>query len=680
VSKLVLGTDKDGNPRFDKPPLKLSGDRLVGASHSNPADWTTYTDACAIVAHAIDGAEAAGFVFHDSDPYSGVDFDGCRDPETGAIAEWAKVWIDRLNSYTEISVSGTGVKVWVRGKLPKAIIHKLGEHKGIEIYSRQRYFWMTGNRLASTPATINEAQAVLDDMAAELNPPKPVVERKPIERKISKGEQAAEDMALAERYALAREWLLDHYDLVTELKDANAKETRSGYSCPFCTHTHTTTLTIETSGKVGYSHSPNCKLYNRKGFDVTNVLILRGNYRGFDDMARHQAPHCFAKPKPKEEEKRYTVAERREWHQKRAEARAQAKAARVAEVATYTAAIATDERLGERERRVWAAHCTLFADNADHCASVARLAAMVYGVERPEEKHIRAVQRANERLIECGYLERTIRGSEARRETNYWHPRHRVTQTDTPLQDAKNTGRDTLRSRVTESLDKPDLADEARRSPAETLAEWEACEVEPDLRDVLDAVFPLGENQEDAPAEAPVQKGNHIVALCGDRSALQSDIRTQPADRMGLSPKERYTLRRIADGDVLRMERLPEPEADGEQTAFVEPPPVRPPEPTTPRDWARLRYERKRQRRLVRRTGPPVVIAPYRPPTVRSPVDLPAFLTGKLSAMLPAPRSQAPTALSPPLASSEAPPDAAATIASLMRRKAEPSALGAGYD
>jgi hypothetical protein len=98
--------------------------------------------------------------------------------------------------------------------------------------------------------------------------------------------------------------------------------------------------------------------------------------------------------------------------------------------------------------------------------------------------------------------------------------------------------------------------------------------------------------------------------------------------RSGLSPKERYTLRRITDGDVLRMERLPEAEPDGEQSAFVEPAPARPPESTTPPDWARLRYERKhaRQRRLVHRTGPPVEIAPapYRPPPKPLPlVDLP---------------------------------------------------------
>ncbi len=67
-------------------------------------------------------------------PYTGIDFDGCRDPQTGTIEPWAQIWIDQLASYTEISKSETGCKTWVRGTLSTALIHKLGAHKGIEVY------------------------------------------------------------------------------------------------------------------------------------------------------------------------------------------------------------------------------------------------------------------------------------------------------------------------------------------------------------------------------------------------------------------------------------------------------------------------------------------------------------------------------------------------------------------
>ena len=42
----------------------------------------------------------------------GVDLDSCRDPNTGAIPEWAQEIITRFNTYAEVSPSGTGVKLF----------------------------------------------------------------------------------------------------------------------------------------------------------------------------------------------------------------------------------------------------------------------------------------------------------------------------------------------------------------------------------------------------------------------------------------------------------------------------------------------------------------------------------------------------------------------------------------
>jgi primase-polymerase (primpol)-like protein len=65
-----------------------------------------------------------GYVFSDGDPYSGVDLDNCRGRETGEIADWAKEIIRGLASYTEVSPSGTGVKIWVKGRLPEGQVRK----------------------------------------------------------------------------------------------------------------------------------------------------------------------------------------------------------------------------------------------------------------------------------------------------------------------------------------------------------------------------------------------------------------------------------------------------------------------------------------------------------------------------------------------------------------------------
>jgi primase-polymerase (primpol)-like protein len=56
-----------------------------------------------------------GFVFNEDNPYVGVDLDKCRDKETGEIDEWAQKIITEINSYTELSPSGTGVHIISNG-------------------------------------------------------------------------------------------------------------------------------------------------------------------------------------------------------------------------------------------------------------------------------------------------------------------------------------------------------------------------------------------------------------------------------------------------------------------------------------------------------------------------------------------------------------------------------------
>ena len=83
--------------------------------------------------------DGLGFVFTDDDPIVGVDLDDCRDPETGAPEEWAKSVIERLESYTEVSPSGTGYHILVSGSLPEGRNRK-GD---LEVYETARFFTVT---------------------------------------------------------------------------------------------------------------------------------------------------------------------------------------------------------------------------------------------------------------------------------------------------------------------------------------------------------------------------------------------------------------------------------------------------------------------------------------------------------------------------------------------------------
>jgi AAA domain len=96
-----------------------------------------------------------GWRFKKTDPYCGVDLDNCRDPQAGLLVSWADDLVKQFATYTEVSPSGTGVKLICRGKIPAALT-KTDE---IEMYCEGRYFALTGVSLNG--AVIREAQEQL---------------------------------------------------------------------------------------------------------------------------------------------------------------------------------------------------------------------------------------------------------------------------------------------------------------------------------------------------------------------------------------------------------------------------------------------------------------------------------------------------------------------------------------
>jgi putative DNA primase/helicase len=88
--------------------------------------------------------EGIGFVLCSGDLLTGIDLDGCRDPESGKIAPWASEIVRRFDSYTEISPSGAGLHILVKGKAPGAL-----KRRGLEMYSVERYLTITGHALST---------------------------------------------------------------------------------------------------------------------------------------------------------------------------------------------------------------------------------------------------------------------------------------------------------------------------------------------------------------------------------------------------------------------------------------------------------------------------------------------------------------------------------------------------
>jgi putative DNA primase/helicase len=125
--------------KWDKPPLRVRNGNE--ASSTNSTTWGTFEDA--LWTYETGLVDGIGFVFATKTGLVGIDLDHCRDVKAGVIDPWALEIIDRFDTYTELSPSGTGVHLFAAGTLPgKGLKTPRGE-----MYDSGRYFTVTGHRL-----------------------------------------------------------------------------------------------------------------------------------------------------------------------------------------------------------------------------------------------------------------------------------------------------------------------------------------------------------------------------------------------------------------------------------------------------------------------------------------------------------------------------------------------------
>ncbi|GGL34186.1 hypothetical protein GCM10009037_17250 [Halarchaeum grantii] len=164
VPQWVCWTTRQRGSKSTKVPI----DPQTGAfaSTTDPTTWTTFDDATR-TASSSDTLAGVGFVFTDDDPFVGIDLDNARDPDTGRPEPWAKDLITTLDSYTEVSPSGTGYHVYVRGSLSSAR-NRAGD---VECYEHSRFFTVTGQHVGGTPRSIYERPRELRRITEEYLEP-----------------------------------------------------------------------------------------------------------------------------------------------------------------------------------------------------------------------------------------------------------------------------------------------------------------------------------------------------------------------------------------------------------------------------------------------------------------------------------------------------------------------------
>ena len=153
--------------RDDKPtkvPYSVNGQR---AASDNPATWASFDAACK--AYLNGNYNGVGFMFSEHDPYIGIDFDKCVQPD-GTIDQTKRIYIERIGSYTERSQSGTGIHVIVKGLLPPGG-RKSSQHL-IEMYDRKRFFVVTGDALEGFPDKTYDRQLEIEELHKLIFPAK----------------------------------------------------------------------------------------------------------------------------------------------------------------------------------------------------------------------------------------------------------------------------------------------------------------------------------------------------------------------------------------------------------------------------------------------------------------------------------------------------------------------------
>jgi hypothetical protein len=151
----------ESRKKYDKIPCSP---QHYGLSTKKVSDWGDFDTAAKVLSLNPTRYSGLGMVLTGLTDVVGIDLDECR--KDGQIAPWAKAIVDTMGSYTEISPSGTGLRILAHGEFHT----DWNNHDiGIEVYSGHtpRFLTITGDtKLARpmVPARPQALQALFDGM------------------------------------------------------------------------------------------------------------------------------------------------------------------------------------------------------------------------------------------------------------------------------------------------------------------------------------------------------------------------------------------------------------------------------------------------------------------------------------------------------------------------------------
>jgi putative DNA primase/helicase len=151
--------------KFKKPPIiPVTGD------YAKPNDISTSASfEIAKSAYLNGNYDGVGIIISKRDKLCGVDLDKCFDPTTEEFQSGAEDALRLINSYSELSPGGEGLRIFTFAVKPGPLCRK----NCYELYDDVRFLTITGHILTGGPITVNDRQNEINEFYKNIfGPPK----------------------------------------------------------------------------------------------------------------------------------------------------------------------------------------------------------------------------------------------------------------------------------------------------------------------------------------------------------------------------------------------------------------------------------------------------------------------------------------------------------------------------
>ena len=128
------------------------------ASIIKPEHWVDFETSL----QYIGDFDGIGFVVAKDDPFVIWDLDDCYSLYNGRFSTDANDIKSRLNSYTEVSPSGKGLRIIVKGTIGP--FGKRNNPDKIEVYDSKHYLTITGHHVRGTPKVIKKRHKICAEL------------------------------------------------------------------------------------------------------------------------------------------------------------------------------------------------------------------------------------------------------------------------------------------------------------------------------------------------------------------------------------------------------------------------------------------------------------------------------------------------------------------------------------